>query len=77
MLIEEVFSNSNFTNNVNSGNLGEVIGIVANDIEESRLLKTDLLGDAIESALSEKYGSSVIAIYNHVRINITNKALCN
>src|ERR1035437_3120660 len=46
ILIEEVFSNSNFTNNVNSGNLGEVISIVANDIEESRLLQTDLLGDA-------------------------------
>ena len=52
VLIEEVFSNSNFTNNVNSGNLGEVINIVAHDIEETRLLKTDLLGDAIESALS-------------------------
>jgi type I restriction enzyme M protein len=36
VLIEEVFSNSNFTNNVNSGNLGEVISIVANDIEEAR-----------------------------------------
>jgi hypothetical protein len=52
VLIEEVFSNSNFTNNVNSGNLGEVINIVANDIEETRLLKTDLLGDAIESPLN-------------------------
>ncbi|MVN21740.1 restriction endonuclease subunit S [Mucilaginibacter arboris] len=45
VLIEEVFNNSNFTNNVNTGNLGEVISIVANDIEELRLLKTDLLGD--------------------------------
>jgi hypothetical protein len=48
VLIEEVFSNSNFTNNVNTGNLEEIITIVATEIEESRLLKTDLLGDAIE-----------------------------
>jgi type I restriction-modification system DNA methylase subunit/restriction endonuclease S subunit len=70
VLIEEVFSNSNFTNNVNSGNLGEVIGIVANDIEESRLLKTDLLGDAIESALSETGGTKDIGLFrtpDHVR----------
>ena len=70
VLIEEVFSNSNFTNNVNSGNLGEVIGIVANDIEESRLLKTDLLGDAIESALSETGGTKDIGLFrtpDHIR----------
>jgi type I restriction-modification system DNA methylase subunit len=70
VLIEEVFSNSNFTNNVNSGNLGEVIGIVANDIEEARLLKTDLLGDAIESALSETGGTKDIGLFRtpgHVR----------
>ncbi len=70
VLIEEVFSNSNFTNNVNSGNLGEVIGIIANDIEESRLLQTDLLGDAIESALSETGGTKDIGLFrtpNHVR----------
>lgn len=70
VLIEEVFSNSNFTNNVNSGNLGEVISIVANDIEEARLLKTDLLGDAIESALSETGGTKDIGLYrtpDHVR----------
>ncbi len=70
VLIEEVFSNSNFTNNVNSGNLGEVINIVANDIEESRLLKTDLLGDAIESALSETGGTKDIGLFRtpaHIR----------
>jgi type I restriction-modification system DNA methylase subunit/restriction endonuclease S subunit len=70
VLIEEVFSNSNFTNNVNSGNLGEVISIVANDIEETRLLKTDLLGDAIESALSETGGTKDVGLFrtpDHVR----------
>lgn len=70
VLIEEVFSNSNFTNNVNSGNLGEVIGIVANDIEEARLLKTDLLGDAIESALSETGGTKDVGLFrtpDHIR----------
>ena len=70
VLIEEVFSNSNFTNNVNSGNLGEVIDIVTNDIEDSRLLETDLLGDAIESALSETGGTKDIGLFrtpDHVR----------
>ncbi len=70
VLIEEVFSNSNFTNNVNSGNLGEVISIVANDIEETRLLQTDLLGDAIESALSETGGTKDIGLFrtpDHLR----------
>ncbi len=70
VLIEEVFSNSNFTNNVNSGNLGEVIDIVTNEIEEDRLLKTDLLGDAIESALSETGGTKDIGLFRtpaHVR----------
>ena len=70
VLIEEVFSNSNFTNNVNSGNLGEVISIIANDIEENRLLQTDLLGDAIESALSETGGTKDIGLFrtpDHVR----------
>ncbi|MGD0582928.1 MAG: N-6 DNA methylase [Bacteroidales bacterium] len=70
VLIEEVFSNSNFTNNVNSGNLGEVISIVANDIEEARLLRTDLLGDAIESALSETGGTKDIGLFrtpDHIR----------
>ncbi len=70
VLIEEVFSNSNFTNNVNSGNLGEVISIVANEIEEARLLKTDLLGDAIESALSETGGTKDVGLFrtpDHIR----------
>lgn len=70
VLIGEVFSNSNFTNNVNGGNLGEVISIVTNDIEEERLLKTDLLGDAIESALSETGGTKDIGLYrtpDHIR----------
>lgn len=70
VLIEEVFSNSNFTNNVNSGNLGEVITIVANEIEEARLLQTDLLGDAIESALSETGGTKDIGLFrtpDHIR----------
>lgn len=70
VLIEEVFSNSNFTNNVNSGNLGEVISIIANDIDENRLLQTDLLGDAIESALSETGGTKDIGLFrtpDHVR----------
>jgi hypothetical protein len=48
VLIEEVFGNSNFTNNVTSGNMAEVIGLVA-ELDSERLLKTDLLGDAIES----------------------------
>lgn len=70
VLIEEVFSNSNFTNNVNSGNLGEVISIIANEIEESRLMQTDLLGDAIESALSETGGTKDIGLFrtpDHIR----------
>ncbi len=74
VLIEEVFSNSNFTNNVNSGNLSEVISIVANDIEEARLLKTDLLGDAIESALSETGGTKDVGLFRtpgHIRHFIT------
>src|SRR3989344_4599024 len=59
VLIEEVFGNSNFTNNVTSGNMAEVIGLVA-DLDKDRLLKTDLLGDAIESALSETGGTKDI-----------------
>jgi len=47
VLIEEVFGNSNFTNNVTSGNMAEVIGLVA-ELDKDRLMKTDLLGDAIE-----------------------------
>lgn len=70
VLIEEVFSNSNFTNNVNTGNLEEIISIVATDIEETRLLQTDLLGDAIESALSETGGTKDIGLFrtpDHIR----------
>lgn len=69
VLIEEVFSNSNFTNNVNSGNLQEVISLVS-EIEEVLLLKTDLLGDAIESALSETGGTKDIGLFRtpgHIR----------
>lgn len=69
VLIEEVFSNSNFTNNVNSGNLGEVISLCS-EIDEDRLLKTDLLGDAIESALSETGGTKDIGLHrtpDHIR----------
>ena len=69
VLIEEVFSNSNFTNNVTSGNLAEIISLVQ-EIDESRLLKTDLLGDAIESSLSESGGTKDIGLYrtpDHIR----------
>lgn len=69
VLIEEVFSNSNFTNNVTSGNLQEVISLVG-ELDEERLLKTDLLGDAIESALSETGGTKDIGLFrtpDHIR----------
>lgn len=69
VLIEEVFSNSNFSNNVTSGNMGEIIGLVA-DLDKDRLLKTDLLGDAIESALSETGGTKDIGLHrtpDHIR----------
>ncbi|MCH7614078.1 MAG: SAM-dependent DNA methyltransferase, partial [Candidatus Marinimicrobia bacterium] len=69
VLIEEVFSNSNFTNNVKSGNLQEIISLVS-EIDENRLLKTDLLGDAIESALSETGGTRDIGLFrtpDHIR----------
>ena len=69
VLIEEVFSNSNFTNNVTSGNMAEIIGLVA-DLDSDRLLKTDLLGDAIESALSETGGTKDIGLHrtpDHIR----------
>lgn len=69
VLIEEVFSNSNFSNNVNSGNLQDVISL-AGELDEERLLKTDLLGDAIESALSETGGTKDIGLYrtpDHIR----------
>lgn len=69
VLIEEVFSNSNFTNNVTSGNLGEIISLV-HDLDEERLLKTDLLGDAIESSLSETGGTKELGLFrtpDHIR----------
>ncbi|AUB80603.1 N-6 DNA methylase [Candidatus Thiodictyon syntrophicum] len=69
VLIEEVFSNSNFTNNVTSGNMAEIIGLVA-ELDSDRLLKTDLLGDAIESALSETGGTKDIGLHrtpDHIR----------
>ena len=69
VLIEEVFGNSNFTNNVTSGNIAEIIGLVA-ELDKDRLLKTDLLGDAIESALSETGGTKDIGLHrtpDHIR----------
>lgn len=69
VLIEEVFSNSSFSNNVKNGNLNEILGLVS-DIDEERLLQTDLLGDAIESALSEQGGTKDVGLYrtpDHVR----------
>lgn len=69
VLIEEVFKNSNFTNNVKSGNLQEVLALVG-EIDEDRLLKTDLLGDAIESALSETGGTKDLGLHrtpDHIR----------
>ncbi len=69
VLMEEVFRNSNFTNNVKSGKLQEILSLVA-ELDEDRLLETDLLGDAIESALSETGGTKDIGLYrtpDHVR----------
>ncbi len=69
VLIEEVFKNSNFTNNVKSGNLQEVLSLIG-ELDEERLLKTDLLGDAIESALSETGGTKDIGLHrtpDHIR----------
>jgi len=69
VLVQEVFANSNFTNNVKSGNLKEIVGLVS-EIDEERLLKTDLLGDAIESALSETGGTKDLGFHrtpDHVR----------
>jgi len=40
VLMEEVFANSNFTNNVKGGVIAEVIGMV-NEIDEKYILKTD------------------------------------
>lgn len=69
VLIEEVFANSSFTANVKGGMMSEVIGLVS-EIDEKRILSTDLLGDAIESALSETGGTRDIGLYrtpDHIR----------
>ncbi|OGK12362.1 hypothetical protein A2859_05605 [Candidatus Roizmanbacteria bacterium RIFCSPHIGHO2_01_FULL_37_16b] len=69
VLIEEVFTNSSFTTNVQSGNMAEIISLIA-QIDEERVLKTDLLGDTIESALSETGGTRDIGLYrtpDHIR----------
>jgi type I restriction-modification system DNA methylase subunit/restriction endonuclease S subunit len=69
VLMEEVFANSNFTNNVKGGVIAEVIEMV-NEIDEKYILKTDLLGDAIESALSETGGTKDLGLYrtpDHIR----------
>ncbi|MBS4028692.1 MAG: SAM-dependent DNA methyltransferase, partial [Ignavibacteriales bacterium] len=69
VLIEEVFANSSFSTNVQSGNMSEIINLVA-EIDEHRILKTDLLGDAIESALSETGGTRDIGLFrtpDHIR----------
>lgn len=69
VLMEEVFANSNFTNNVKGGVIAEVIGLVS-EIDEVRVLKTDLLGDAIESALSETGGTKDLGLFrtpDHIR----------
>src|SRR3989339_505376 len=69
VLMEEVFANSNFTNNVKGGVIAEVIGLI-NEIDEKWILKTDLLGDAIESALSETGGTKDLGLYrtpDHIR----------
>jgi len=69
VLIEEVFANSSFSTNVQSGNMTEIIGLVS-EIDEAAILKTDLLGDAIESALSETGGTQDIGLHrtpDHIR----------
>lgn len=69
VLIEGVFANSSFTNNVKTGNLSEIISLV-DEIDERRILETDLLGDAIESALSEQGGTKDVGLYrtpDHIR----------
>ena len=69
VLTEEVFANSSFTNNVKGGLIGEIISLVS-ELDEQVVLKTDLLGDAIESALSETGGTKDIGLYRtpgHIR----------
>ncbi|MBF0564390.1 MAG: SAM-dependent DNA methyltransferase [Nitrospirae bacterium] len=65
----EVFANSNFTNNIKGGVIAKAIGLI-NEIDEKYILKTDLLGDAIESALSETGGTKDLGLYrtpDHIR----------
>ncbi|PMP69970.1 MAG: hypothetical protein C0187_06175, partial [Calditerrivibrio nitroreducens] len=77
VLIEEVFANSSFSTNVQSGNMSEIIGLIS-EIDETTILKTDILGDAIESSLSETGGTQDIGLYRtpeHIRqmmVAITN-----
>lgn len=69
VLTEEVFANSSFTNNVKGGLMSEVISLVS-ELDEQVVLKTDLLGDTIESALSETGGTKDIGLYRtpeHIR----------
>ncbi|MBP9814233.1 N-6 DNA methylase [Candidatus Woesebacteria bacterium] len=74
-LMEAVYLNSNFAGDLTdddgkgSGVMSEVIDLV-NDIDEKLLLKSDLLGDAIESALSETGGTKDLGLYrtpDHIR----------
>ena len=62
VLIQEVFANSNFTNNVQSSNLHDIIALIE-ELDEACLLNSDLLGDAIESALSETGGTKDIGFF--------------
>ncbi|MGZ8927246.1 MAG: hypothetical protein ACXW03_02180 [Methylobacter sp.] len=43
VLIQEVFANSNFTNNVQSGNLHDVIALIE-ELDETHLLNSDFTG---------------------------------
>ncbi len=69
VLLEEVFGSSNFTSAVQSGNMREILDLVA-QIDENRILKSDLLGDAVESALSETGGTKDLGLFrtpDHIR----------
>ena len=68
-MIQQVFKGSNFTNNVQSGNLSDIISSV-DELDEERLLHSDLLGDAIESALSETGSTKDMGLFrtpDHIR----------
>jgi type I restriction enzyme M protein len=69
VLLEEVFGSSNFTSAVQSGNMREILDLVA-QIDEQLILKSDLLGDAVESALSETGGTKDLGLFrtpDHIR----------